>query len=160
MLPEGVRLLDIGSGGGLPGVVIAIARPDVSVHLLEATRKKAVFLTESVASLELPVTVHHGRAEELARSALRGSFDLVTARAVAPLERLIPWCAPFLRPEGLLYAIKGERWRAELDAAGNAIAANAMTVRVTPDSVVGPGRDATAPLVVILERASTSGTKR
>lgn len=155
-LPRSVRVLDVGSGGGLPGVVIAIAREDLEVHLLEATRKKVVFLTEAVDTLGLSVVIHHGRAEDLAVDPLRGSFDVVTARAVAPLERLVPWCAPYLRPGGRLFAIKGEQWQDEVTAANGSIEAAGMVVRALPASSEGasPERDG-RPRVVILERART-----
>ena len=110
-LPVTGRLLDIGSGGGLPGLVIAILRPELDVHLVEATGKKATFLAETAAALGLEVAVHNARAEDLARSSLRGTFDLVTARAVARLDALVPLAAPFLAPAGELHAIKGARWQ-------------------------------------------------
>lgn len=150
-LPPGPRLLDLGSGGGLPGVVIALCRVDLEVELLEATGKKATFLAEACAELGLRVTVHHGRAEDLARPPLGGSFDLVTARAVAPLDRLIPWAAPYLRPGGQLHAIKGERWQAELDAAGPAIARHGLEVVSTPS-----GTRSEAPSVVVLRSATAT----
>jgi 16S rRNA (guanine527-N7)-methyltransferase len=150
-LPPSIRLLDVGTGGGLPGMVIAIARPDVEVHLMDATGKKVRFLEEAVAGLGLTVTVHQGRAEELSRTALRRSFDVVTARAVAPLDRLAGWCAPYLRPGGQVRAIKGEQWAAELEAAAGAIRMAGLRVGATPD--VGP-REAGdhRPLVVVLEK--------
>lgn len=150
-LPRGARLLDVGSGGGLPGLVIAICRPDLEVHLLEATRKKADFLRDTVARLGLVVEVHHGRAEDLARGPLRESFDLVTARAVAPLERLIPWTAPYLRPGGRIHAIKGEQWRDELEAAGPTVTKWGLTVVATPGGGEQEG-GAGVPKVVVLER--------
>ena len=152
-LPSAGRVLDVGSGGGLPGVVVAIARPDLEVHLLEATRKKAEFLDEVVTDLGLTVTVHHGRAEELSIGELGRSFDVVCARAVAPLERLVPWCAPYLRPGGRLYAIKGERWAEELEAAAPALTAAHMIVRETPISRASEAGSGDGPLVVVLERA-------
>src|SRR5690606_18961769 len=107
-LPSGpARGLDVGSGGGLPGRVVAVLRPDLEVTLLDATRKKVEFLQSFAAEQAIPVTAVHGRAEELARTELGSSFDVVTARAVAPLERLVGWTIPFLRAGGLLYAIKG-----------------------------------------------------
>ena len=142
------RLLDIGSGGGLPGIVIAITRPDLELHLMEATGKKATFLSEVAARLELRVTVHHGRAEELARPPLTGSFDLVTARAVAPLERLVPWAEPYLGPKGQLHAIKGERWGEELDAARPTAERLGLRVVARP----GRSRGDLEPLVVVLGR--------
>jgi 16S rRNA (guanine527-N7)-methyltransferase len=152
-LPSGPRLLDVGSGGGLPGLVIAMARPDLSVHLLEATRKKADFLSDAASDLGLALTVHHGRAEELARSDLAGTFDIVTARAVAPLDRLIPWTAPFLREGGELHAIKGERWREELREAAVAMGRwNMATIRSPDLDERAPERAGDGPLVVVLER--------
>jgi 16S rRNA (guanine527-N7)-methyltransferase len=148
-LPSAGRVLDVGSGGGLPGIVVAIARRDLEVHLLEATRKKAEVLAEVVIDLGLAVTVHHGRAEKLSIGELGRSFDVVCARAVAPLERLVPWCAPYLRPGGQLHAIKGERWAEELEAASPALTAAHMIVRETPISRASEAR----PLVVVLERA-------
>ena len=150
-LPEGPRVLDVGSGGGLPGMVIAMTRPDLAVELLEATGKKAEFLTEAAARLGLSVVVHHGRAEELANSELAGTFDLVTARAVAPLERLVPWTAPFLRPGGQLHAIKGERWSEELAAARPTLERLGLGVRAVPSDVRPEGHEG-GPLVVVLER--------
>jgi 16S rRNA (guanine527-N7)-methyltransferase len=153
-LPSGPRVLDIGSGGGLPGLVVAIARPDLEVHLLEATGKKATFLREAVAELGLAVTVHHGRAEELASGELAGTFDLVTARAVAPLERLVPWSAPYLRPGGQLHAIKGERWAEELAAAQTQLRRHGLRSRSTP-AQGGPD----GPRVIVLERTASLGRK-
>lgn len=154
LLPADVRLLDVGSGGGLPGLVIALARPDIEVHLLEATRKKVDFLIDAVTQLRLSVTVHHGRAEELDRAPLRGSFDVVTARAVAPMDRLVPWCMPYLRPGGRLIAIKGARWAEEIAAASQVIASSGMRIVSVPESVVDEvGDDGVTPRVVVLERA-------
>lgn len=113
-LPAPSPVLDIGSGGGLPGLVIAVVRPDLDVHLLEATTKKAEFLAAAATALELKVTVHNGRAEDLAAGPLRGRFPVVTARAVAALPRLVELCAPFLTVDGEIHAIKGERWAEEV----------------------------------------------
>ncbi len=113
-LPGSGPLLDVGSGGGLPGVVIAIVRPDLEVHLLEATTKKATFLEDVNASLHLGATIHNVRAEDAATGSLRGRFTVVTARAVARLDRLVALCEPFLAPRGQLWAIKGERWSDEV----------------------------------------------
>jgi 16S rRNA (guanine527-N7)-methyltransferase len=141
LLPAGpARLLDVGSGGGFPGIVIALTRPELEVHLLDSTAKKTAFLTEAVQELGLTnVTVHTGRAEELVRGELRASFDLVTARAVAALDRLLVWTVPFLAPEGVLYAVKGERWREELEEATQALRRTGARVLATPDDL--PQRD-------------------
>lgn len=154
LLPQGTgRLLDVGSGGGFPGMVIAIVRPDLQVHLLDATAKKTAFLRSASAALGVGVTVHTGRAEELTRTELGGSFDLVTARAVAPLARLLPWTIPFLRPGGVLCAIKGERWEEELQAAASLLGRLGARLLATPDDLPEPGPDAVAPRVLLLSRA-------
>lgn len=154
-LPRGpARVLDLGSGGGFPGMVVAITRPDLEVHLLDATAKKTAFLSEVAASLQVGVEVHTGRAEELARSALASSFDVVTARAVAGLEQLVTWSLPFLRPNGLLYAMKGERWAEEVDAATDVVRRTGASIVATPADVPVDGREGLAPRVVIVARGS------
>lgn len=115
-LPRGASVLDLGTGGGFPGMVIAITRPDLDVTLLDSTRKKIDFLRDFADEAGVDVETLHGRAEQLQRRHA-AAFDIVTARAVAPLERLVGWAIPFLRPGGQLHAIKGERWPAELKAA-------------------------------------------
>lgn len=115
-LPARARVLDLGTGGGFPGMIIAITRPDLDVTLLDATRKKIEFLEEFAAEAAVSVKTLHGRAEDLQQEHA-GSFDVVCARAVASLERLVPWALPFLRPGGTLHAIKGQRWPAELKTA-------------------------------------------
>lgn len=126
-------LLDVGSGGGLPGMVLAVARPDLAVTLVEATGKKATFLARTARELEVDVRVVNERAETLTGGELAGAFELVTARALAPLRRLIPWTVPFLTPSGLVYALKGERWRAELDAADQVLRRAGARIVATPD---------------------------
>lgn len=148
-------MLDLGSGGGFPGVVVAITRPDLEVHLLDATAKKTAFLEEITDSLGLQAAVHTGRAEELGQDpSLAASFDVVTARAVAPLNRLIGWSLPFLRSGGLLYAMKGERWQEELDAAQDVIARTGASIVATPEDLHSPGepRAEWEPRVVIVAR--------
>jgi 16S rRNA (guanine527-N7)-methyltransferase len=123
VLPTGARVIDIGSGGGLPGLPMAIARPDLHVTLLEAAGKKAAFLRDTVAALELPqVDVLAARAEEVGRdSAHRERYDVAVARAVAPLNVLAELALPLVRPGGWLAAVKGSRVRDELAEAQGAI---------------------------------------
>ena len=149
-------VLDLGSGGGLPGLVIAIERPDLEVHLLEATSKKAAFLEETSQALGVSVQVHRGRAEELARGRLLGCFEIVTARAVAPLERLVGWAAPYLAPSGRLYAIKGQRWAEEVEAARTALARARLEVIGDPQHphLSPDGTDPHRPRVVMIARRS------
>jgi len=105
LVPQAGTLVDLGSGAGLPGLVLAMLLPDVQVVLLEPMERRAVFLAECVSELGLAnVTVHRGRAEDAA-----GEFaaDVVTARAVAPLDRLSALAVGLVRPGGLVLAIKG-----------------------------------------------------
>ena len=153
MLPTGpAKILDLGSGGGLPGLIVAAIRPDLDVHLLDSTAKKAAFLTTTSRDLGIPATVHATRAEEFARGPNAGSFDVVTARAVAALEQLVEWSVPLLKVGGLLFAIKGERWRAELDDAATTLRRLRVQLVATPDDQLSRG-DA-EPRVVILARGA------
>jgi 16S rRNA (guanine527-N7)-methyltransferase len=123
LLLEGARLLDIGSGAGLPGLPLKIARPDLAVSLLESNAKRCAFLRQEVVDLGLDgVEVLEGRAETLAHDArLRESFDLVVARAVAPLPVLLEYGLPFLRAGGSLAATKGSGVHREVEEAGPAL---------------------------------------
>ena len=153
LLPAGEgRLLDIGSGGGFPGIVIAIMRPDLEVHLLDSTRKKTGFLQETAQDIGADVVVHTGRAEDLTRPPLADSFDLVTARAVARLERLLPWALPFLRQDGVLYAVKGKQWERELREAAPTLARVGARVLATPDDVPADQGAEQQPRVVMIAR--------
>jgi 16S rRNA (guanine527-N7)-methyltransferase len=119
---ETFRLVDVGSGGGVPGVILAIARPDAKVVLLEATKKKAAFLQEVVTKLELAnVKVLPERAETAARGELRESRDVAVARAVGAMDFLVEWCLPLVKKGGVMLAMKGARIVDELPAAKRAI---------------------------------------
>lgn len=153
LVPRGTRrLLDVGSGGGFPGMVVALVRPDVEVHLLDSTKKKTDFLTAASEQLSARVHVHQGRAEGLLGTPLGGSFDIVTARAVAPLEQLVTVTVPFLRRGGLLLAIKGERWTDELAVADEAIRRAGARLVATPDDLLTDAASAHMPRVVMLVR--------
>jgi 16S rRNA (guanine527-N7)-methyltransferase len=105
VLPDDSDVIDVGSGAGLPGLVLAIARPDLRITLLEPLARRVTFLSEVTEELALAnVTVIRGRAEE---SSGKLSAAVVTARAVAPLDRLARWCLPLAAPGGRLLAMKG-----------------------------------------------------
>jgi 16S rRNA (guanine527-N7)-methyltransferase len=115
---SGLRLIDVGSGGGVPGLVLAIARRELRVTLVDSTHKKAAFLSETARALGLTnVSVEAQRAEALYRTEHRGVYDVVTARAVGPLETLVPLTIPFARSGAALLYIKGARADEELNAA-------------------------------------------
>jgi 16S rRNA (guanine527-N7)-methyltransferase len=114
-LPSVTRVVDVGSGGGVPALPLAIAMPDLRFTLIEATQKKAWFLEEAARALGLRnVAVHPERAEVLASGPLARSYDAVTARAVARLDALLPCTAPLARRGGALLFIKGARADEEL----------------------------------------------
>lgn len=121
LVPEGADVIDVGSGAGLPGIVWAITRADISVTCLEPLQRRAIFLEEAVAELGLTdrVQVVRARAEDIVRG--RGPVTslrarVVTARAVAPLERLAGWTVPLVHPGGELLALKGRSAAEEVEA--------------------------------------------
>jgi 16S rRNA (guanine527-N7)-methyltransferase len=154
LVPAGARVADVGSGAGLPGLAVALARPDLAVDLIEPLLRRTVFLGEAVDALGLAdrVRVVRARAEE----AERGAYDVVLARAVAPLATLAAWCLPLLRPGGALLALKGDRAAEELARDGAAVrsaggtdgtvesvglpGARTQVVRVVRSGTMGPGR--------------------
>lgn len=116
VMDEGLTIVDVGSGAGLPGIPLAIARPDLNITLIEPLLKRSVFLQEVVDKLELNnVTVIRGRAEEgPVKKAVAGA-DVVTSRAVAPLGKLAKWSLPLVRKGGEMIAMKGESVHEELE---------------------------------------------
>lgn len=111
LIPQGVRVADIGSGAGLPGIVIALARPDLKVSLIEPLQRRVDFLNEVISELHLPVEVIRGRAE-----IVKKQFEAVTARAVAPLEKLMQISWQMIPRGGCLLAIKGDQAEVELSS--------------------------------------------
>lgn len=115
LLETGERVADIGSGAGLPGIPLALARPDLRIILVEPLLRRAEFLHEATATLELDVVVLRGRAEDAGVRAEVGEMDVVTSRAVAALDKLCRWSMPLLRTDGRMLAIKGERAESEIE---------------------------------------------
>ncbi len=157
---SGTRLIDIGSGGGFPGLPLAVAFPEMDVTLLEATRKKVDFLEHVIARLELP-NAHaiHGRAEDIAHDPNhREAYDAATARALAPLPALVELCLPFVKVNGALIAPKGADAEQEINAASNALPAVGGEV----EGIILPEPDSPIPadhtLVVIRKVAPTPET--
>lgn len=151
LVPPGARVVDVGSGAGLPGLVLAVRRPDLEIVLVEPMERRCRWLRETGSALGVDVTVLRARAEDVAP----GSAEVVTARAVAPLDRLARWCLPLLRPEGVLLALKGRSAADELARSASALRRAGATAEVltcgdgvldVPTTVVrvrvGPGRSA------------------
>ncbi len=150
-IPKGASVCDLGSGAGLPGIVVALLRPDVPMTLLEPLLRRATFLEEVVADLGLAgVTVVRARAEDYRRQLPR--HDAVVARAVAPIDRLAGWAMPLLRPGGVLLALKGSTAEDELAAAGPALDRLGAVGR----EVVTVGEEADVTQVVRIVRAPGS----
>jgi 16S rRNA (guanine527-N7)-methyltransferase len=108
------RIADIGSGAGLPGIPLALARPDLRLTLIEPLLRRSDFLLEVVDDLDLEITIVRGRAEEQSVRQQAGEMDTVVSRAVASLDKLTKWSLPLLRPDGRMVAIKGERAEDEI----------------------------------------------
>ena len=139
-VPVGASVADVGSGAGLPGLVWAIARPDLEMTLIEPLLRRTVFLEEAVETLGLEgVSVVRSRAEDVT-----DRFDVVTARAVAPLEKLAGWCLPLLRPGGVLLALKGRT--AEEEVASSRVSLHKMGAT---DIVVSSHGDLQVPTTVV-----------
>ncbi len=118
-IDEGSDVCDVGSGAGLPGLVLALRRPDLRVTLVEPLLRRTTFLEEAVSKLGLSnVEVVRGRAEELHG---KREFSVVTSRAVAPLDKLLAWSMPLVRQGGALVAMKGSSAQDEIDAADSVL---------------------------------------
>lgn len=119
---EAHRVADIGSGGGVPGIVLAIVRSDLHVTMIESTQKKARFLEETAEALGLTnVAVIDKRAEDVGQSGARGTFDVAVARAVGELVWLAEWCLPLVRKGGRVLAMKGRKVLDEMAATRRAM---------------------------------------
>jgi 16S rRNA (guanine527-N7)-methyltransferase len=146
-IPAEASVCDLGSGAGLPGLVLAIARPDLRVTLVEPLLRRTTFLEEVVADLELGnVDVVRGRAEDLHGS---DRFDVVTSRAVAPLGKLLGWSMPLVAPAGAMVAMKGSSARDEVEAAGRDL----RRLRCAPPEVLVLGAEALDPPTTVVRVA-------
>ena len=136
LIPSNAKVFDIGSGAGLPGVVLAIVRPDISVGLIEPLMRRSEFLTEVVNDLGIAdrVTIMRGRAEEL-----RGqTAQIVTARAVAPLGKLLTWSLPLTAKGGQILAMKGSSAANEIIAAKDALKDKTAEIVFCGQGIVDP----------------------
>ncbi len=140
LLPRGAAVADVGSGAGLPGIPLAILRPDLTVTCIESLQRRATFLTRAIDELELArrVRVVRARAEDFP-TADPQRFDVVTSRALAPLARLAGWCAPLLGPAGAIVAIKGRSANDELTRDRDAVARLGLSADVVSCRPGGAG---------------------
>lgn len=155
LVRAGDRVVDVGSGAGLPGIPLILAQPAVEVILVEPMQRRCDFLSETIEELDLPVTVVRGRAEERAVRDLVGAVDVVTSRAVAALDKLTRWSLPLLRSGGHMLAMKGERAEAEVSEHRRVMASLGMSdVRVVRCGV----NYLEPPVTVVVARAGDRGT--
>jgi len=132
LIPDRASVADVGSGAGLPGIPLAILRTDLTVDLIEPLLRRSTFLTHSVDDLGITdrVSVRRERAEQVGRT-----YDAVLSRALAPLDRLIRWCLPLMKPDGQILAIKGASAGRELVDHDPLIRASGLSADiVTPQS--------------------------
>ncbi len=152
LIPRGAAVVDVGTGAGLPGIVWALVRPDITMVLVESLLRRTTFLEEAVAELGLTqrVIVRRSRAEDL-----RGvSADVVTARAVAPLPRLLGWLRPLAKPDGQLVLLKGRT--AAVEMAEAAAVAQRLGLGAGETLTVGMG-EVDPPTTVVRYRMSGHG---
>jgi 16S rRNA (guanine527-N7)-methyltransferase len=157
-IPEGARVVDLGSGAGLPGIPLVIARPDLDVTLLEPMARRVAWLTEVVDTLSLSASVVRGRAEEPAIKQQLAGADVVIARAVAPLARLWVWSVPLLRRGGRLVALKGESADEEIARDGSAVTRAGGSLPVVERC--GTGLLAVPTTIVVVERLNQEKSGR
>ncbi len=146
LLDPDERIADIGSGAGLPGIPLALARPDLRVTLIEPLLRRSDFLREAIDELALDCRVVRGRAEDRAVRDEVGETDAVVSRAVASLDKLTRWSAPLLRAGGRMLAIKGERAEDEIREHRRAMA----TLGVTEVKVMRCGAQFVDPPVTVV----------
>lgn len=121
-MPQGARVLDVGTGAGFPGIPLLIMRPDLDLTMIDSTAKKLKYVENTVNELGLIATTLHTRAEEAGQSKeYREKFDFVCSRAVAALNVLCEYCLPFVKQNGLFIAMKGAKAQEEIDGAKSAI---------------------------------------
>lgn len=121
-IPQGAKVIDVGTGAGFPGMVMKIARPDIKLTLLDSLNKRLVFLDEVLKNLGLEAEIVHSRAEEGGKKPeLREKYDIATARAVAKLNVLAEYCLPFVAVGGSFIAMKGPSAPEEMAAAERAV---------------------------------------
>lgn len=137
LIPDGVDVLDVGPGGGVPGIVLAVLRPDLNVTLAESVGKKSLALNDIASGLELEIEIYNARAETLLEDF---RFDITTARAVGPLAKMCTWFLDVWPNVGRLLAIKGPRWKEEKAAADERKLLEGVELNVVAEYLT-PGMD-------------------
>ena len=146
-LQPGTKVIDVGTGGGFPGIPLLIARPEIRLTMLDSTGKKLAFVSQSVEELGLSANIVHARAEEAGQGELRESFDFAVSRAVAAMNILCEYCLPF---------VKGAKGAEELDCAGKAIATLGGETQKTETLILPDGGER---VLINVKKISHTATK-
>jgi len=154
-LPQGQQVLDVGTGGGVPGVILAIVRPDLEVTVCDSVGKKARAVEAIVDALGIPVAAAHSRAEELLEVM---HFDTLVARAVAPLAKLVGWLQPYFDAFDRLLVIKGRNWAAERGEARHRGVMGGVALRRV-DTYATPGSDAESVILELRHKDAKDNTE-
>ncbi len=155
-LTSGARVIDVGTGGGFPGIPLLIARPEIKLTMLDSTQKKLAFVSESVEKLGLQANIVHARAEEAGQGDMRESYDFAVSRAVAAMNVLCEYCLPFVKVGGTFCAMKGAKGKEELDDARKAIGILSGEVQRTETLLLADGGERT---LVNIKKISHTPTK-
>lgn len=155
-LTSGAKVIDVGTGGGFPGIPLLIARPEIKLTMLDSTQKKLAFVSESVEKLGLQASIVHARAEEAGQGDMRESYDFAVSRAVAAMNVLCEYCLPFVKVGGTFCAMKGAKGKEELDDARKAIGILSGEVQRTETLLLADGGERT---LVNIKKISHTPTK-
>lgn len=145
LLDDGEKVLDIGTGGGVPGIVLAIVRPDLQLSLCDSVGKKMRAVGQMAGQMKLSVAIFHGRGENVLEDL---QFTSLVARAVGPLLKMLKWLAPHWQAAGRLYAIKGPKWIEERNEARHHGLLQNLELRKVANYPV-PGRDSDSVILKI-----------
>ncbi|MDR1002678.1 MAG: 16S rRNA (guanine(527)-N(7))-methyltransferase RsmG [Oscillospiraceae bacterium] len=154
-IPLGASLIDVGTGAGFPGMVLSIARPDLSVTLLDSTKKRLDFLLETAAEIGVTVAAAHFRAEDAGRSpSMRERYDVVCARAVARLSVLAEYCLPLCAVGGVFISMKGPAGEVEAAEAARAVGLLGGVTREARELVLPDGSERT---IIVIDKTKRTG---
>lgn len=156
---ENIKIIDIGTGGGFPGVPLKIVKDNLEVDLLDSLNKRIIFLNEVINQLGLKnIRAIHGRAEELSiKSDYRESYDICISRAVASLSTLSEYCIPFVKVGGYFISMKGPDFQEELAASSNAI--NILGGKVIDAKIITIPQSNINHSIIIIEKIKQTPTK-